>query len=128
MNRGILQVDSLSSLMSVLCMDPLSRKLNAKYQKVEVETATGTYITNHPLFIDDLKLLITSEEELERMMNETKSFFQAVGLELNKGKSATNSITCHEDVRLMESKDSYKYLGIIETAYSKVSKDSFFKN
>ena len=36
-DRGILQGDSLSLLLFVLCMDPLSRKLNSIYPKVEIE-------------------------------------------------------------------------------------------
>ena len=65
-------------------MDPLSRKLTDKYQKVGVQIETDMYITNHLLFIDDLKLLAESDEELQRMMNETKLFFDTIGLEMIK--------------------------------------------
>lgn len=125
--RGILQGDSLSPLLFVLCMDPLSRKLNAKYQKVSVPTDSGMYITNHLLFIDDLKLLAETESELKSMMEETKEFFGDIGLEMNKDKSATNTESLAGDATLLEGLQSYKYLGIIETACSTISKESFEK-
>ena len=108
-------------------MDPLSRKLNGKYQKVSVNSESGMFTTNHLLFIDDLKLLSESEEELRRIMNEMNEFFDAIGLQMNKNKSATNSISCKEEVTLLEGRDSYKYLGIIETANSIISKESLRK-
>lgn len=40
-----------------------------KYQKIDVKTETGMYITNHLLFNDDLKLLVKSDDELQKVMN-----------------------------------------------------------
>lgn len=125
--RGILQGDSLSPLLFVLCMDPLSRQLNGKHKKIDVTTDSGMYVTNHLLFVDDLKLLAESEETLQQLMEETKEFFKAVGLEMNKDKSATNSEACTEDATLLEGIQSYKYLGVIETANSSVSEETFNK-
>lgn len=62
--KGILQSNSLSPLLFVLCIDPLSRKLNRKYQKVTILSEDDMYDPNHLLFIDDLKLLAESKEEL----------------------------------------------------------------
>ena len=125
--RGILQGDSLSPLLFVLCMDPLSRRLNAKYQKVDVKTETGMHTTNHLLFIDDLKLLAEEETVLKAMMEETKKFFETIGLEMNKEKSATNSSACAESAELLEGPKGYKYLGIIEDAKSSVTSESLEK-
>ena len=125
--RGILQGDSLSPLLFVLCIDPLSRVLNAKYKKVCVKTETSMYVTNHLLFVDDLKLMAESDEELKMLMKETKEFFSAIGLEMNKDKSATNTEACAEDATLLEGMQSYKYLGITETASSSISTESFEK-
>ncbi|KAM0679505.1 hypothetical protein GINT2_002349 [Glugoides intestinalis] len=106
-------------------MDPLSRQLNAKYEKVTVPTESGMYVTNHLLFIDDLKLMAESDEILKALMEETKEFFKAIGLEMNKDKSAINTEACSEDATLLEGIQSYKYLGITETASSSISEDSF---
>ena len=125
--RGILQGDSLSPLLFVLCIDPLSRQLNGKHKKVNVSTESGMYITNHLLFVDDLKLMAESDEVLKMLMEETKEFFKTIGLEMNKDKSATNTEACAEDATLLEGIQSYKYLGITETACSNISEDSFMK-
>ena len=125
--RGILQGDSLSPLLFVLCIDPLSRQLNGMHQKVNVPTESGMYITNHLLFVDDLKLMAENDEVLKQLMRETNGFFKAIGLEINKDKSATNTETCAEDATILEGTQSYKYLGIIETANSSISKESFEK-
>ena len=125
--RGILQGDSLSPLLFVLCMDPLSRKLNTMHQKVCIKTEAGFYTTNHLLFIDDLKLLAEDETSLSAMVEETKKFFSTVGLEMNKEKSATNSAACEEDAELLDGIKTYKYLGIIEKPCSSVSEDTLIK-
>ena len=46
-DREILQGDSLSPLLFVLCMDSLSRKLNTIYPKVVIKTEAENYVTNH---------------------------------------------------------------------------------
>ncbi|TBU10710.1 reverse transcriptase, partial [Hamiltosporidium tvaerminnensis] len=83
-DRGILQGDSLSPLLFVLCMDPLSRNLNEKYTKVTVQTDAESHSTNHLLFIDDLKLLAKDSSTLSAMTGEAKEFLEVIGLEINK--------------------------------------------
>ncbi|KAL6122286.1 hypothetical protein NUSPORA_00705 [Nucleospora cyclopteri] len=74
------KVDNFSSLLFVLCMDLLSRKINGFYLKVNVYTDNECYITNHFLFIDDLKLLVTSDETVVAIVDETKTFSKTIGL------------------------------------------------
>ncbi|EQB61451.1 hypothetical protein NAPIS_ORF00971 [Vairimorpha apis BRL 01] len=112
--RGILQGDSLSPLFFVLCMDPLSKKLNLKYPKVGVRLDNQSLVTNHILFIDDLKLLAENQDDLKSMIEETKNFFKTVGLEINREKSAKNCIGCEEDAVILEGSQGYKYLCITE--------------
>jgi len=126
-DRGILQGDSLSLLLFVLCMDPLSRKLNSIYPKVEIEGEEENYLCNHLLFVDDLKLIAKDETILKEMMDETKRFFTKVGLEMNKEKSATNSQVCAEDAKLIEGTEGYKYLGITEDSRSRTEPETMNK-
>ena len=50
-----------------------------------------------------------------------------MGLELNKEKSATNTIICQEDAKLLEGIEGYKYLGIIESKESIPTRQTFEK-
>ena len=112
--RGILQGDSLSPILFVLCIDPLSRWLNEKFPQIEVKCEDNYHTTNHLLFIDDLKLLAKDDIILYKMLNEVRKFFYSIGLEMNKDKSATNSIFCSNDAEMMKGSKGYKCLGIIE--------------
>jgi hypothetical protein len=68
------------------------------HKKVNVPTDSGMYTTNHLLFVDSLKLMAESDEELKMLMKETKEIFKALGLEMNNDKSATNTEACAKDV------------------------------
>ncbi|WUR02658.1 reverse transcriptase [Vairimorpha necatrix] len=122
--RGILQGDSLSPLLFVLCIDPLSRKLNSIYPKLSIPLGEQAFVTNHLLFIDDLKILAENEEVLKEMIDETRKFFNTVGLEINAEKSATNSIRCKDEGKLLEGHEGYKYLGITESHEGKIMKET----
>ncbi|TBU13435.1 reverse transcriptase [Hamiltosporidium tvaerminnensis] len=123
--REILQGDSLSPLLFVLFMDPLSRKLNEKYTKVTVQTDAESHSTNHLLFIDDLKLLAKDSSILSAMTDEAKEFLEVIGLEINKEKSATNDTCCEDTATLLEGVSVYKYLGIIEDSRGIPTRSSF---
>ncbi|TBU12814.1 reverse transcriptase [Hamiltosporidium tvaerminnensis] len=124
-DRGILQRDSLSPLLFVLCMDPLSRKLNEKYTKVTVQTDAESYSTIHLLFINDLKLLAKDSSTLSAMTDEAKEFLDVIGLEINKEKSATNDTCCEDTATLLEGVSVYKYLGIIKDSRGIPTRSSF---
>ena len=64
-NRGIFQGDSLSPLLFVLCMIPISlvlRKVKAGYEWGKKELSL-----NHLLFMDDLKLYGKSEKQIDSL-------------------------------------------------------------
>ncbi|TBU20298.1 reverse transcriptase [Hamiltosporidium tvaerminnensis] len=124
-DKGILQGDSLSPLLFVLCMDPLSRKLNEEYAKVTIQTEDASHSTNHLLFIDDLKLLAKDGTTLEKMTEEVKMFMKNIGLEINREKSATNDSCCENTATLLEGIGVYKYLGIIEDSRGIPTRKSF---
>ena len=60
-------------------------------------------------------------------MKETKESFKAIGLEMNKDGSATNTKACAEDANLLEGIESYKYPGITEKACSNISNETFLE-
>jgi hypothetical protein len=123
--RGILQGDSLSPMLFVLCMDPLSRRLNGIYPMLKVPGENNAHLTNHLLFVDDLKLLAKSEEVVEKMVQETEGFFAKVGLKMNKAKSATNVQACSEQARLLEGTEGYKYLGLLEDKDGRIKPENW---
>ncbi|KAF7684364.1 Retrovirus-related Pol polyprotein from type-2 retrotransposable element R2DM [Astathelohania contejeani] len=122
-NKRILQDDSFISPIFVLCIDPLSRRLNERYPKVSIHAEEILHATNHLLFIDDLKLLATNSTVMGNMVKETESFFKAIGLEINREKSATNDSQCENTAILLDSTGLYKYLGIIEDHNCNISEN-----
>jgi len=61
-NRGMFQGDSLSSLLSCIVLIPLTHELNRSKYGYQVY---GTeWKLNHLLYMDDLKLIGRSEEEV----------------------------------------------------------------
>ncbi|KAI4293398.1 hypothetical protein PAPHI01_2672 [Pancytospora philotis] len=124
--RGILQGDTLSPLLFALCLDPLSRALNSKYPKPEIDAGTGrTHGVNHLLFVDDLKLFARNDNHLATLAAETTAFFKAVGFEMNKEKSATNSEVCADVAELLDGATGYKYLGITEDMTGTPKRETF---
>lgn len=64
--RGILQFDSLPTLLFVLRLNPLI--------KIEISMNDTTSPSNHLLFIDDFKLLEKDKRVLKAIMAKAKQF------------------------------------------------------
>ena len=122
--KGILQGDSLSPLLFVLCLEPLSRRLNARCKKVGYESPDMAFKTNHLIFIDDIKLLAEDECELKKLSDDTNKFLNQIGMEINREKSASNSEQCENLAKILGEHESYKYLGILETRNSIISEET----
>ena len=78
--RGIFQGDSLSPLVFVLALIPLSlilRKVKAAYAFSESKEKI-----NHLLFMDDLKLYSRSEKGLDSLVQTVRVFSEDIGMEL----------------------------------------------
>ena len=84
---------------------------------VTVHTGDSTHSTNHLLFIDDLKLLDASGDNLKAMVNETNQFFETIGLVINSEKSTTNEIS-YTIVQNFGGLGIYKHLGIVKNCIS----------
>ena len=122
--RGIFQGDSLSPLLFVLSMIPLSlllRKVNVCYEWGKKE-----YKLNHLLFMNDLKLFSKNEEQIESLIQTTHIFSTDIGMEfgikkcgvliLKRGKIVRCDGIELPNVELIKEveQDGYTYLGIVK--------------
>ena len=123
--RGIFQGDSLSSLLFVLNIVPLSlifRKVNASYEWGKKE-----YKLNHLLFMDDLKLFSNSEEQMDTLVRTAQVFSTSIGMEFERKKcgiltmNSGKVVRCEgiklpkNEVMKVVEKEGYTYLGIVES-------------
>ena len=121
--REIFQGGSLSPLLFVICMIPLTdvlRKAKARYT-----LGRGEKI-NHLLFMDNLKLYGKSENEIKGLVSTVQVFSQDIVMEfgikkgcviiMNRGKvKSTDGIELPSGEKIREiEEDGYKYLGILE--------------
>ena len=121
---GIFQGDSLSPLLFVLSMVPLSlilRKVNAYY-----EWGKKDYKLNHLLYMDDLKLFAKSEEQIDTLVRTVHVFSTDFGMEFGMKKCGILTMKRGKVVRcegimlpnnkVMKEveKEGYTYLCIVE--------------
>jgi hypothetical protein len=122
---GIFQGDSLSSLLFCICLIPPTEQLNKLNTGYEEHT-TKTKIS-HLLYIDNLKLIVKSEEELQKQIQTVKTFSDDIHMEFGLEKCAkitfkrgklTHSqnfvIDINREIQELEKGKTYKYLGIEE--------------
>lgn len=124
--RGIFQGDSLSPLLFILAMMPLTLLL--RRERMGYKFGSEKRNVNHLLFMDDLKLYGKNEEELERLVEVVKTFSNDIGMEFGMDKCAVLVLkrgvkTMCEGIRLPDNEvmkevdeEGYKYLGVLEGA------------
>ena len=122
--RGIFQGDTLSPLLFVMVLIPLSMVLND--MSCGYEMRKGAKKINHLLFMDDLKLYGKTERELNSLVNTVHIFSEDIGMKfgmdkcnimiMDRGKmkeSCGITLPDGENMKQIE-KAGYKYLGIIQ--------------
>ena len=122
--RGIFQGDSLSPLLFVLSMIPLSlilRKVNICY-----EWGKNEYKLNHLLFMDDLKLFSKIESQIETLVETVQILSTDIGMEfglkkcgvlaIKRGKivKCDGIVLPNGDIMKEVDKEGYTNLGIVE--------------
>ena len=122
--RGIFQGDSLSPLLFVVAMIPMTRVL----QKMEVGyqlKKEGNRI-NHLMFMDDIKLFGKNAQEIDTLVQTVRILSQDIKMEfgiekcalinIKRGKTITTEGIRLPDGNIIKEIDEngYKYLGIIE--------------
>ncbi|XP_069983749.1 uncharacterized protein [Penaeus vannamei] len=122
--QGIFQGDSLSPLLFVLTMIPLTlllRKINIFYEVKK----KGERI-NHLLFMDDLKLFAKDNDQIDSLVNTVRIFSEDIKIEfglskcgvliIKRGKVVESDGLCMPDGAMMRNIEErgYKYLGVLE--------------
>ena len=123
--RGIFQGDSLSPLLFIICLIPLS--LILRTVKAGFEFRKSGPSINHLLYMDDVKLFGKTEKQLEILMNTVRIFSDDIRMEfgikkcgvlvMKKGKHVRSEgieIRSGEKIKEIDLEKGYKYLGILE--------------
>ena len=123
--RGIFQGDSLSPLLFIICLVPLS--LILRTVKAGFEFRKSGPSINHLLCMDDVKLFGKTEKQLESLMNTVRIFSDDIRMEfgikkcgvlvMKKGKHVRSEgieIPSGEKIKEIDLANGYKYLGILE--------------
>ena len=131
-NRGIFQGDSLSPLLFVVTLIPLSMIL--RDVKAGYHMGNGKKV-NHLLFMDDLKLYGKTGKQLQTLVNTVRVFSEDIRMEFGISKCATlvmkrgrykssdGIILPNEEViKEVDMEEGYKYLGVLEADGMKDSK------
>ncbi|MEM7375718.1 MAG: reverse transcriptase family protein [Bacteroidota bacterium] len=125
-NRGIFQGDSLSPLIFVICLTPLSLLL--RREKLGYSFGESKVQVNHLLFMDDLKLFGKNSREIDALIEITRIFSRDIGMsfgldkcaviEIKRGvKVRSEGITLPTGEQMKEVDDEgYRYLGVLEGA------------
>ena len=140
--RGIFQGDSLSPLLFIISLTPLTMILNKT--KYGYQFSTNGQRINHLLYMDDLKLYSRTEKELNSLVETVRIFSKDINMEfviqkcallvLKRGKSVkTEGIQLQDNsfIRSLENDENYKYRGVLqanEVNGSKMKKKMWVRN
>ena len=123
--RGIFQGDSLSPLLFVLCMVPLTWLL--RRAKAGYEWGNKGFKLNHLLFMDDLKLFDKSKNQIDSLVQTVHIFSEDIGMQFGIKKCGVlimerGKVIRTDGIRLPDGqhiKDideiGFAYLAILET-------------
>jgi len=124
--RGIFQGDSLSPLIFCIALIPLTNELNRADCGYQVHGAERKI--SHLLYMDDLKLLGSKENDLENEMKIVQTIIKDINMKFGLEKCARICLkrgsvqsrmhvgsTFENDIKELDPRNVYKYLGIEES-------------
>ena len=125
--RGILQGDTLSLILFVLSVNPLSFLLN-KYEGYKSTTVGKDKNITHLFFVDDVKLYAASMAKMIMMLELVTQFSSDIGMNFGVSKCAYQSVERGKrkpennpievnglEIQEIKDGDNYKYLGVDES-------------
>ena len=123
-NKGIFQGDSLSPLIFVKIMVPLTLLL--RKEKIGIYYSEINEFINHLLFMDDLKLYAQSERTLAELVGVVEKFSRDIGMKFgiekcacitikngNVSKALGIELPSGESIKTLDN-EGYKYLGVLQ--------------
>jgi len=123
--RGIFQGDSLSPLLFIIAIIPLTCMLRQCDTGHQLGDGHGKI--SHLLFLDDLKLYGRNDQEIESLVHTVRIFSEDIGMQFGIAKCATIKLQCgtvkHSDGIVLPNaqvirevnENGYKYLSVLET-------------
>ena len=125
--KGILQGDTLSLILFVLSVNPLSHLLQ-RHEGYKAGKIIRIKNISHLFFVDDLKLYAISIEKMKQMLETVTQFSNEVGMNFGEAKCAYQSIERGRrkpeneslyvnglNIQEIKEGDNYRYLGIDES-------------
>ena len=121
---GIFQGDSLSPILFIICLIPLSAILGMNKMGYKLDLNT---IVNHLLYMDDLKLYAKNDKEIDALTNTVRIFSADINMEFGFKKCAKVTINrgklekgkgipiLDKEIKNLDIEEDYKYLGLLET-------------
>ena len=121
---GIFQGDSLSPLLFVIALIPLTQILEQNKFGFKI----GKHLINHLLYMDDLKLYAKNDKEIDALVNTVRIFSEDINMQFGLDKCAKVNINngkleegdalqlCQNmEIKNLNFEESYKYLGLLES-------------
>ena len=123
--RGIFQGDSLSPLLFVIALIPLTYIL--RKSRPGYEFAKNGEKINRLLYMDDLKLFAKNEKDLDSLIQSVRVFSTDIGMQfgvkkcavliLKRGRKIKSDgirISGNNFIKSLQENDGYKYLGVLQ--------------
>ena len=86
--RGIFQGDSLSVILFILCINPLSFLLNKLKGYHMGSNGNRTCSITHLFFVDDLKLYSANMNNMKFLLDQITTFSNDIGMKFDESKCA----------------------------------------
>ena len=90
-HKGIIQGDTLSLILFILSVNPLSFLLS-KEEGIELTLEEQARIITHLFFVDDLKLYAKNKEKLKALLDIVTRYTEDVGMKFGESKCTYNII------------------------------------